>query len=518
MRSNHGGSFFEFAEGVSVRVGLERVDGEPDAPTPARLRVRVPTGVPYELTAAVDVQNGTSERSEVVVGRGGFHSEEFEVTAGSDAGPTYVSVRLRRATPGVRILAVGLQAEPALALFGKASNRAPSPVGVPAPHVLTADVGVSRVSNVAAYFDDPDGDEVEVTAKSSDREIVDATVSQQTLEFRPRREGTATVTLTATDPGGLRAWQDIPVTVEPGADPNGFDIALVVLSPHYEMHNDQIRKAADHMSTVVVGDLPDEDYSQGVVANPLASWPEVFVGILDDLRVVVDVGRRAHSGGGYMWRDGSDLAFVGGIGINVREDDPDRVHDVGLHEFMHVLGIGNGPLWRRWVRDPLSGQDYPVDSHFPGPLAIAAFDEAGGNLYTGAKVPVDNEPGRSSTHWRPYVDHSGAPMMLHELMSPFGGVLSAVTIEALADMGYVVDVTRAEPFQITLPTAGSPRDSVPGALPGADPSAGARFLFACGNDGGDGDWATGACPGCWSGLDLRTLRGKSSTGEVWWSR
>ena len=507
IRWNHGGNFFRFEDGFSVRVGLERVDGDPDAPAPARLRVRVPTAVPYDLTATVDVQNGSSASGEVLVPRGGFDSEEFEVKAGGDARPTHVSVRLRRATPGVRVLGVGLQADPALALFGEASNRVPDSVGVPAPHVVTADVRVARVSNVAAYFDDPDGDELELAATSSDREVVDATVSEGNLEFRPRREGSATVTLTAMDPAGLRAWQDVPVTVEPGADPDGYDISLVVLNPHYEMHNEQIRQAADHLSTVVVGDLPDEDYSHDVVADPLASWPEVFVGILDDVRVLVDVGRVAHSGGGYTRRDTSGATIVGGISINVRTDDPDRLFTTGLHEMMHVLGIGQGPLWGLWVRDPLFGAQGPADTYFAGTLAIEAFDEAGGDAYGGAKVPVENDPWRSQSHWRPSV-------MGHELMGPYGGVLSAVTIQALADMGYVVDVNRAEPFEIRLPAAGSSQGSVPGVVARAGSRAmGMKSVYQCGKDGVDAELLAEVCHGCWNGLSLRGLGDVRSAGE-----
>ena len=79
---------------------------------------------------------------------------------------------------------------------------------------------------------------------------------------------------------------------------------------------------------------------------------------------------------------------------------------------MHVLGIGHGPLWSRWLRAPLYGAVGPADPHFPGLLAIDAFDEAGGTAYAGAKVPVDNRPSRLA-HWRPSV-------MGHELMGPYG--------------------------------------------------------------------------------------------------
>ena len=84
-------------------------------------------------------------------------------------------------------------------------------------------------------------------------------------------------------------------------------------------------------------------------------------------------------------------------------------------------------------------------------MAIAAFDDAGGRNYTGAKVPVESD----GWHWR-------TPVITNELMSSGwfslrdGAIvtyrrLSAITVQALADLGYVVDVTQAEPY--TLPDA-----------------------------------------------------------------
>ena len=76
-----------------------------------------------------------------------------------------------------------------------------------------------------------------------------------------------------------------------------------------------------------------------------------------------------------------------------------------------------------------------ADPHFNGPLAIEAFDAAGGTNYTaGAKVPVD----AYETHWR----FGG------ELMGAGGSALSAITVQSLADLGYVVDVSQADPFQL----------------------------------------------------------------------
>ena len=76
-----------------------------------------------------------------------------------------------------------------------------------------------------------------------------------------------------------------------------------------------------------------------------------------------------------------------------------------------------------------------ADPHFNGPLAIEAFDAAGGTNYTaGAKVPVSADEG----HWR----FGG------ELMGIGGSAISAITVQYLADLDYVVDVSQADPFQL----------------------------------------------------------------------
>ena len=109
----------------------------------------------------------------------------------------------------------------------------------------------------------------------------------------------------------------------------------------------------------------------------------------------------------------------------------------GLHEIGHVLGFAS-EVWNEFgfYQSPPNG-----DEHFNGPLAIAAFDAAGGRDYEGPKVPLQ----QSGSHWR-------LSVLEGELMSPSGGgTLSAITVQSMADLGYGVDVTQADAY--TLPRA-----------------------------------------------------------------
>ena len=133
-------------------------------------------------------------------------------------------------------------------------------------------------------------------------------------------------------------------------------------------------------------------------------------------------------------------------------------NDVILHEFGHALGIG--PSWRdlgllRWVDSP----GIAVDRYFAGPLAIAAFDSAGGTDYHNAKVPVEirGAVGSVDSHWRESV--LGPELMTSLQDRGADDPLSAITIWSLADLGYTVDASLAEEY--SLPGTGGQAADVP---------------------------------------------------------
>ena len=139
---------------------------------------------------------------------------------------------------------------------------------------------------------------------------------------------------------------------------------------------------------------------------------------------------------GQMTFDAADLADLENLGL---------LSDVILHEMGHVLGYGT--VWDVFgvLADPtfLGG----TDPHFTGAQALAQFDLIGGAGFGGAKVPVENQggPGTADGHWRESVFDN-------ELMTGFINLgdnpLSVVSIASLADLGYQVDIGRADPFSI----------------------------------------------------------------------
>ena len=91
------------------------------------------------------------------------------------------------------------------------ANRAPQATA--STSTLELSVGANISFNVSTNFTDPDGDALTFTAATSDASVVTVSAAGTQVEFTGVAPGTATVTVTARDPGGLTATQQVGVTV-----------------------------------------------------------------------------------------------------------------------------------------------------------------------------------------------------------------------------------------------------------------------------------------------------------------
>jgi hypothetical protein len=134
----------------------------------------------------------------------------------------------------------------------------------------------------------------------------------------------------------------------------------------------------------------------------------------------------------------------------VRLQGGNRLVDLILHELGHSLGFGTLWVVKGLLVNPSLPNNRGADTHFRGTAAVTAFNAVGGSGYTGGqKVPVENQEGGAGTrdsHWR-------ASVFKNELMTGFltTGLnpLSRVTIASFGDLGYQVDQTAADPYQLT---------------------------------------------------------------------
>jgi hypothetical protein len=217
---------------------------------------------------------------------------------------------------------------------------------------------------------------------------------------------------------------------------------------------------------------------QTVFRRAVARWEEIVVGDVPSVRVAVDenscgrhpamdetvedvvvyasavaidgVSGALGRAGPCLVRSGSFLPLLGFMEFDAEDlavlETSGDLLPVILHEIGHVLGIGT--VWELKGLLEGKGTTFPW---FPGEHAVAAFDAAGGAVFFGAKVPVENTGGASTreSHWRESV--LGTELMTGYMNGGVANPLSAVTAASLRDVGYTVDSSRTDPYTLGAP-------------------------------------------------------------------
>ncbi|MFV1987614.1 MAG: leishmanolysin-related zinc metalloendopeptidase, partial [Gemmatimonadota bacterium] len=232
---------------------------------------------------------------------------------------------------------------------------------------------------------------------------------------------------------------DIEIRFNPGSSPTGAQQAA------YDA-------AEAKWEAIIVGDLPDVPVNRS--AGTCSSSTAINETI-DDLVIWVTLepidgaGGVLGSAGPCLIRNGSLLPLAGQMRFDTADlatlEANGLLDEVILHEMGHVLGIGT--LWSSLSLLANPAAQGGTDPYFVGALAISAFDAVGGAGYAGSKVPVEAGGGSGTRdgHWRESVFD-------RELMTgwidPGSNPLSTVTVQSLADIGYVADVSGADHFSL----------------------------------------------------------------------
>lgn len=193
------------------------------------------------------------------------------------------------------------------------------------------------------------------------------------------------------------------------------------------------QQAVARWQQVITGDLPDATYN-GVAVDDL---------LIDASAVTIDgTGGILGQAGPDRFRSGTSLPYHGTMQFDTAdlaslESNGGLIYTV-IHEIGHILGIGT--IWTN--RGLLSGAG-TSNPRFTGAQATAEYNAIFGRSETG--VPVENTGGSGTrdSHWRESV-------FGNELMTGFlnngSNPLSRITVASLADIGYQVDITRADSY------------------------------------------------------------------------
>ena len=304
------------------------------------------------------------------------------------------------------------------------------------------------------------------------------TYNLQRVSFLACREGSANIILEDEDGNELDRYAvEIEARDRGNTAATSFNIELVFVPQSFytEHQKNLFRQAAARWERVITGDITDETYysyhpfdTRNFTGSRDTWWRERMRpnfgdirvdDVVDDVRVFVggpvsgdDLWGR---GGAFTTRSSSHHPILSTIQLSrdLMNKNDSTVYRVILHEIGHALGFSSW-IFKRFDFLHNPSKDHPAhlsapDSYFSGIKAVAAFNRAGGSRYSGNRVPLENDPDRNDSrdsHWRESV-------MDGELMTSsleYDGVdpMSAITIQAMADMGYEVDMSEAESYSV----------------------------------------------------------------------
>ncbi len=236
------------------------------------------------------------------------------------------------------------------------------------------------------------------------------------------------------------ARADVRVAAAVANETSPFNIEVRFLGGLTDRQKDAFKSAADRWSRMIVGDLPSVVVDGEVIDDVL---------ILAQGQAIDGPGRILGQAGPTRLRprNAGNAAFIPAKGTMAFDtadlqdmEQRGTLNDVITHEMGHVLGIGTIWMQKRLLQG--AGTANPT---FTGRTAEAEYGRLR-NLGP-TPVPVENMggPGTADSHWRESV-------FGNELMTGFVAAalnpLSRMTVASLQDLGYVVNLNAAEPYNL----------------------------------------------------------------------
>jgi len=305
-------------------------------------------------------------------------------------------------------------------------------------------VAVSGTDNVSARFFDDQG--TEILGPTATWQSTDAAV--------------ATVTSTGVVSGVAPGTAWIVGTEENGADSThvtviavsqfNIEVRYVGTLPSASVQT-AFSDAEARWEELLIGDLPSVAVTLTAAECVTVAHPAVAETI-DDLVIFAEVTAIDGPGGTLAQAGPCVVRATGGLAlVGVMQFDEDDLTDLEatsdlvetiLHEMGHVLGLGAGSPWSNTLVD-VGG----ADPYWPGTEAVTQYGLNGGSATNSVPVANTGGTGTQDVHWREA--HMGRELMTGFINIGAVNPLSKITIGAMKDMGYTVDLTKADAYTVS---------------------------------------------------------------------
>ena len=264
----------------------------------------------------------------------------------------------------------------------------------------------------------------------------------------PTVTGTYSFTAQATN-GGQSDQKGLSIRVVPD-DTGRFNITrvdVVTVSPEIDQH---VQAAITRWEDAIRGDLINKDIGADFLGpEHCAGFGSIPNGAsVDDIIVMVNIA--TIDGPSKILGEAAPCAIRDDVlplvGILTLDDDDvstlvgtQKLTDVVFHEIGHVLGFGT--LWDTEGFHYVTGSG-SSDPRFTGSQGVAEWQALGG---------TGNIPLADDAHWRESI--FGTELMT-AFVSPVGtpNPFSRLTLAAMADLGFSVDYSAVDAYQLPIPT------------------------------------------------------------------